>query len=337
MRFPFLKPAALAGFIVISAIASAQVAPSPKPVSSKPAAKPVGASASSSAAKQWRTPWGDPDLQGEWSNATTTALERPAKFNGREFLTKEEKLAEDKETEIGRDKRGAPGTAEDVAGAYNAAWWERGWSDGRTSLIYDPADGRKPPLTAEGKLRAAQRNESIRTDGPYNGPEDLDLYTRCIVRSGLPRLPTGYDNNFEIVQTPGLIAIVQEQIHETRLIPMDTRAHLDSNVRQWLGDSRGHWEGNTLVVETTNFDGRTSFEGASKNMHLVERWTRKTNETIDYRFTVDDPATWTRPWSAAIVWYKGGTLFEYACHEDNVGLYGILAGARADEKKAATR
>ena len=202
-------------------------------------------------------------------------------------------------------------------------------------MIYDPADGRKPPLTADGKRRAAMRNESVRTDGPYNGPEDLDLYTRCIVRSGLPRLPTGYDNNFEIVQTPGLVAIVQEQIHETRLIPMDGRPHLNQNVSQWLGDSRGHWEGNTLVVETTNFNEHTSFEGATKNMHLTERWTRKTNDTIDYRFTVDDPATWTRPWSAAIVWYKGGTLFEYACHEDNVGLYGILAGARADEKKAA--
>jgi hypothetical protein len=301
---------------------------------------PAKASAKTTANKSWRTPWGDPDLQGEWSNATTTALERPAKFNGREFLTREEKQAEDKETEIGRDKRGAPGTPEDVAGAYNAAWWERGWSDGRTSLIYDPKDGKKPPLTPDGKRRSLLRNESVRTDGPYNGPEDLDLYTRCIVRAGLPRLPTGYDNNFEIVQTPGLIAIVQEQIHETRLIPMDgtlgAKPHLDRRVRQWLGDPRGHWEGNTLVVETTNFNEHTSFEGATKNMRLVERWTRMTDETIDYRFTVDDPETWTRPWSASIVWYKGGTLFEYACHEDNVGAYGILAGAREDEKKAAS-
>jgi hypothetical protein len=337
MRDPSTRLREVAGIgalVLLSGVAFAQAPAAEKPAVQAPAAKAVAAK-STAATKQWRTPWGDPDLQGEWSNATTTALERPAKYNGREFLTKEEKLAEDKETEIGRDKRGAPGTPEDVAGAYNAAWWERGWSDGRTSLIYDPADGKKPPLTADGKRRATLRNESIRTDGPYNGPEDLDLYTRCIVRSGLPRLPTGYDNNFEIVQTPGLIAIVQEQIHETRVIPMDGRAHLDHNVAQWLGDSRGHWEGNTLVVETTNFNERTSFEGATKNMRLTERWTRKTDDTIDYRFTVDDPETWTRPWSAAIVWYKGGTLFEYACHEDNVGLYGILAGARADEKKAA--
>lgn len=285
--------------------------------------------------KQWRTPWGDPDLQGPWSIATTTALERPDKYKGREFLTKEERIAENKKTELGRDQRGAAGTAADVAGAYNNAWFDYGWSDGRTSLIYDPQDGKKPSLTPDGLRRSKLRNESIRTDGPYYGPEDLDLYTRCIVRYGLPRLPTAYDNNFEIVQTPGLVAIVQEQIHETRIIPLDRRPHLDQNVRQWLGDSRGHWEGPTLVVETTNFNEHTSFEGASKNMRLTERWTRLTDDTIDYRFTVDDPVTWTRPWSALIVWYKGGTLFEYACHEDNVGAYGILAGARADEKKSA--
>ena len=287
------------------------------------------------AAQKWRTPWGDPDLQGSWSNATTTPLERPAKYAGREFLTSEERAAADKVTALGRDDRAPRGTAEDVAGAYNTFWWERGWSDGRTSLIYDPPDGRKPDLTPEGQKRRAARNESVRTDGPYYGPEDLDLYTRCIVRSPVPRLPSGYDNNFEIVQTPGFVAIVQEMIHETRIIPMDARPHLDSGVRQWLGDSRGHWEGDTLVVETTNFNERTSFEGASMNMHLVERWTRVADDQIDYRFTVSDPETWVKPWSATIPWTKGGTLYEYACHEDNLGLYGILAGARADERKAA--
>ena len=305
-----------------------------------PAAKAV--IESKAPGKQWRTPWGDPDLQGEWTNATTTALERPAKYQGREFLTKEEKVAKDEVTAVERDTRAAPGTAADVAGAYNSAWFEYGWSDGRTSLIYDPPDGKKPPLTADGLRRSKLRNESIRTDGPYLGPEDLDLYTHCIVRAGLPRLPTAYDNNFEVVQTPGQVAIVQEQIHETRIIPLDKtpldktlnkKPHLNAGVRQWLGDSRGHFEGNTLVVETTNFNERTSFEGATKNMHLTERWTRRTDNTIDYRFTVEDPETWTRPWSAAIVWYKGGDLFEYACHEDNVGAYGILAGARSDEKK----
>jgi hypothetical protein len=281
--------------------------------------------------KKWRTPWGDPDLQGAWSNATTTPLERPAKYAGREFLTPQEKADEDKETAIGRDRRGERGTAEDVAGAYNTFWWDRGWSDGRTSLIYDPPDG-KIPYTPEGQKRS-EKNESVRTDGPYNGPEDLDLYTRCFVRSGLPRVPSGYDNNYEIVQTPGFVAIVQEQIHETRIIPLDKRPHLDQSVQQWLGDGRGHWEGETLVVETTNFNDRTRFMGATKAMRLVERWTRLADDRIDYRFTVSDAATWTKPWSAAIPWIQSGPLYEYACHEDNYGMYGILAGARAAEQK----
>ncbi len=284
--------------------------------------------------KTWRTPWGDPDLQGSWTNATTTPLERPAKYGNREFLTPEERATEDQETEIGRDKRGKPGTADDVAGAYNAFWWERGWADGRTSLIYDPPNGRKPPLTSKAQKRQGLRNEAYRTDGPYYGPEDLDLYTRCIIRAPLPRIPSGYDNNYEIVQTPGFVAIVQEMIHETRIIPLDSSPHLDPSVRQWLGDSRGHWEGQTLVVETTNFNARASFEGASQNMRLVERWTRLADDRIDYRFTVADPATWTSPWSAAIAWTKGGTPYEYACHEDNYGLYDILSGARADERKS---
>ena len=310
---------------LLASIPAASQAPSP----AKAAAQ------AKAAAKKWRTPWGDPDLQGTWSNATTTPLERPARYGGREFKTAEERAAEDKETAIGRDKRHAPGSTEDVADAYNAVWWERGWSDGRTSLIYDPPDGHKPPLTPDGQRRAALRNESVRTDGPYNGPVDLDLYTRCIIRAPLPRLSSGYDNNFEIVQTPGYVAIVQEQMHETRVIPMGPRPHLDSSVRQWLGDSRGHWEGETLVVETTNFNDRTSFEGATRDMRLVERWTRLADDRIDYRFTVTDPETWTKPWSAAIAWTKGGTVYEYACHEDNFGLYNILAGARADERKAA--
>jgi len=291
----------------------------------------------SAGAGKWRTPWGDPDLQGAWSNATTTPLERPARYAGREFQTAEERAAQDKNTAIGRDKRAEPGTPQDVAGAYNAFWWEWGRSDGRTSLIYDPPDGRMPALTPEGQKRRSQRNESIRTDGPYYGPEDLDFYTRCIISRPLPRLSSGYDNNFKIVQAPGLVAILQEMIHETRVIPLDGSPHLDQGVRQWLGDSRGHWEGDTLVVETTNFNDRTRFESSSQGMRLEERWTRVADDRIDYRFTVTDPATWTRPWSAAMVWSPGGTPYEYACHEDNFGLYGILAGARADERKAADR
>jgi hypothetical protein len=297
-----------------------------------PAAKPH-------AAKQWRTPWGDPDLQGSWSNATTTPLQRPAKYKGREFLTEQERKEQDNQTAIGTDKRGPAGSDQDVNDAYNQFWWERGWSDGRTSLIYDPPDGRIPPLTPAAQKRQDEltrlnrSNEGFTGAAAYNGPEDLSLYTRCVIRAPLPRVPTGYDNNYQIVQTPGSVAIVQEQVHETRIIPLDGHAHLDSSVRQWLGDSRGHWEDNTLVVETTNFSDQTTFEGSSKDLHLVERWTRVADDRIDYRFTVEDPTTWTKPWSAAISWTKTGMLYEYACHEDNYGMYGILAGSRAQEKK----
>jgi len=227
----------------------------------------------------------------------------------------------------------------DVADAYNGAWWERGWSDGRTSLIYDPPDGRIPARTpdAQKRLDAAARVTAQNEAGQlaYEGPEVMEPYTRCIIRAALPRVPTGYDNNYQIVQSPGIVAIFQEQIHETRIIPVDQRPHLDPSVSQWLGDSRGHWEGDTLVVETTNFLDQSTFQEATPKMHLVERWTRVADDRIDYRFTVSDPATWTRPWSAAIAWNKTTTLFEYACHEDNYGLYSVLAGARAKERQGA--
>jgi len=304
----------------------------PAPVSAKSAGPP--------AAPKWRTPWGDPDLEGTWTNATTTPLERPAKYMGREFLTPAERAAQDKVTAIATDKREKRGTPEDVEGAYDGLWWDRGRSDGRTSLIYEPADGRIPPLTPAAQKRIAEDARPTLEhpgSGVYNGPEDVEPYTRCIIRAALPRVPTGYDNNYEIVQSPGFVAIFQEQIHETRVIPIGARPHLDSGVRQWLGDSRGHWEGDTLVVETTNFSDQASFMGATKNMKLVERWTRTADDHIDYRFTVNDADTWTKPWSASIPWNTTGTLYEYACHEDNYGLYGILAGARAQEKQAKTK
>jgi hypothetical protein len=291
------------------------------------------------AGRQSRTPWGDPDLQGAWSNATTTPLERPAKYGNRQFLTPEERKAQDHDTNVGTDKRHEAGTNADVNDAYNQFWWERGYSDGRTSLIYEPPDGRIPPLTPEARERRAHQRHVFQASDldlkgvSFTGPEDFELYTRCIVRAALPRVPTGYDNNYQIVQAPGMVSILQEQMHETRVIPLDGSAHLDASVRQWLGDSRGHWEGDTLVVETMNFSDQVSFMGATPNMKLTERFRRVDADHIDYRFTVEDPATWTRPWSAAITWTKTAMLYEYACHEDNYGLYGILAGARAQEKK----
>jgi hypothetical protein len=294
----------------------------------------VGAAAPKSAAsKKWRTPWGDPDLQGSWTNATSTPLERPVKAAGRAKLTPEE---------IAADKSRKPRAVVGDGAAYEEeVWQDRGFSDGRTSLIYDPPDGRKPPLTAEGKRRQSGWNESIRTDGPtsehpYNGPEDLDLSTRCIVRETLPH-GLGYGMVFEIVQSPGFVAINQEEIHDTRVIPLDTRPHLPKNVEQWLGDPLGHWEGDTLVIETTNFNDRRRFEGSSKNLRLVERWTRIADGRIDYRFTMDDPVIWTKPWSASLTWTPSGPPFEYACHEDNIGMYSVILGARSADSKQAPK
>jgi hypothetical protein len=292
-------------------------------------------------AQSFRTPWGDPDLQGTWTNQTLTPLERPAEFAGKPVLTEEEARAYEARLrqQNNADVR-TPGTRRDVNVAYNDFWWDRGErivADRRTSLIVDPPDGRIPPLTPAGEARAAAaraRNAAV-GDNPA-APEDLDVYTRCIMRSALPRLSTGYNNNYEIVQTPGFVVILQEQNHDTRTIPVDGRPHLPGTIRQWLGDSRGRWEGDTLVVETTNFTDEargSTFRDATKNMVLVERFRRVDANTIDYQFTVTDPDTWTRPWTVKMPWNKQeGLMYEYACHEGNYGLANSLRSARAVEK-----
>jgi hypothetical protein len=327
-------------FAFIGAVAVAGVFASAPAAGQGKAASTPQAKAQNNA-KVWRTAWGDPDLQGSWTNATTTPLQRPARYGDRKLLTAEEVKELDAQTDIGTDRRPAD-PVRDVGDAYNRFWWDRGYSDGRTSLIIDPENGRIPPMTLEGQKRiAAQRAFEGQTaefgdsGGKADTWEDRSLYERCIIRAPLPRISTGYDNNYQIVQAPGYVAILQEQMHETRVIPLDGRPHLDGSVRQWLGDSRGHWEGNTLVVETTNFTDQASFQGATANMRLVERWTRVADNRIDYLFTVEDPATWTHPWTAAVAWNPVGPLFEYACHEGNYGLYGILEGARQKEKDAA--
>ncbi len=291
--------------------------------------------------RAFRTPWGDPDLQGVWSNQTLTPLERPAQFAGKTHLTEAE--AADYEARLRRetdaDNR-QPGTSRDVATAYNQFWWDRGdriLPDRRTSLIVDPPDGKVPAMTPAARARVAADAEANRRESEFPaGPEDFDVYTRCIIRGALPRLSTGYNNNYEIVQTPGYVAILQEQVHETRIVPLDRRPHLPGNVRQWLGDSRGRWEGDTLVVETTNFTDAvrgSTFRGATKDMHLVERFRRVDETTIDYEFTVSDPATWVRPWTVKVPWHRpDGMLYEYACHEGNYGLENTLGAARALEK-----
>jgi hypothetical protein len=304
------------------------------------------ANAQTATSRSWsapRTPWGDSDLQGMWTNATATPLERPKALEGKQVLTDEE-LAE-------RDRQVAQENSTDNAplagnpGSHNEFWRERGRLGKRTSLLVDPPDGKLPPLTPEGQKAQTQLAEARKTR-PADGPESRSLFERCITR-GLPGAMMGnfYNHNYHILQTPGYVVISVEMIHDARIIPLDGRPHLSQQIRQWLGDSRGRWEGNTLIVETTNFNnisdrsinsmlGIVMF-GTSATARVIERFTRLDADTIDYQVTVDDPATYTQPWTAAVPMTKlQGTLFEFACHEGNYGMAGILAGHRAEEKAA---
>jgi len=300
------------------------------------------ASIPATAQKPWtvpHTPDGQPDLQGIWNNATLTPMERPAEYAGKATLTEAEAVEFEKEQlrSVDADRRDGSSLA-DVNRAYNEFWRDRGkiTPDRRTSLIIDPPDGRVPPLTATARKRLA--DVAAREKGhEFDGPENRSLAERCISVSnaGPPMMPANYNANYQIVQSRGYVALVSEQIHDVRIIPTDGRAHVPPDVRQLLGDARGRWDGNTLVVETTNFTDRTSFRGSSEHMRLTERFTRTGPDTMLYEFTVDDPETFTKPWTARIPMFKAkGPLFEYACHEGNYGLAGSLSGARAQEAAA---
>ena len=226
---------------------------------------------------------------------------------------------------------------------YNEFWYDRGnkvAGTKRTSLIVDPADGRLPPRTPEGQKRAEARAVASRND-QLGQPladswEDRPLQERCLMgfNAGPPMIPGAYNNNVQLLQTPGHVVILNEMIHSARVIPLDARPQ--GSIREWSGDSRGHWEGNTLVVDTVNFKRETSLEGSSAHTHLIERFTRAGENTLLYEFTVDDPSTWTRPWSAAIEMSKSeGPIYEYACHETNYAMEGILRGARKREAQTA--
>ncbi|MBV8903829.1 MAG: hypothetical protein JOZ22_09345 [Acidobacteriia bacterium] len=284
-----------------------------------------------------RTPDGQPELQGFWTNATITPFERPAELASKAFLTPEEAAALEKQMLQNRVDR--PPAAGDTGG-YNEFWYDRGTKvvpSRRTSLIVDPPDGRIPPLTPEAQAKVDAARAAARQH-PADGPESRSLQERCILwpTAGPPMLPSGYNSMYQIVQGPGYVMIQVEMIHDARIIPLDGSPHLPPNVRQWLGDSRGLWEGDTLVVDTTNFTNKTRFRGATENLHLVERFTRTGPDTILYQFTVDDPKAFTRSWSAEIPMTKtSGPVFEYACNEGNYAMTDILAGARAEEQKAA--
>ena len=288
-----------------------------------------------------RTPDGQPDLQGFWTNSTYTPLERPKDVT-KEFYTKEEaaeivKRAAERETE-----QTEPGTIADVHYDFTQFGLDRNQSkfaeNLRTSLIVDPPNGRIPPLTAEGQKRAAERAEAAKLVGRWDSAQSNDLDDRCLIMAGAgpPMLNTGYNSNYQIVQAPGYVMILVEMIHDVRIIPLDGRPHVSQNIRQWMGDARGHWEGDTLVVETTNFNGKNPLRGSSDNMRVMERFTRVDADTILYKFSVEDESTWTRTWSAELPMKKTvGPLFEHACHEGNYGLYNTLVGARLEEKRAA--
>jgi len=279
---------------------------------------------------------GHPDLSGIWDYRTITPLERPSELAGKEAISDEESADLEKKTVQARnqDRRDGAGTDADVARAYNDFWWDFGKKviKNRTSLVVDPADVRIPAQTPEGQKRAELANAARQR--PAAGPEDRNLWERCITRT-LPRLPGAYNNNLQIVQTPGSVALQQEMIHEVRMVPLDGRPHLDQGIRQWLGDSRGRWEGNTLVIDTTNFSDKSEFRGSNVNLHLIERFTRVDDDTINYEITIDDATTWTRPWTVLVPMTRNQeTIYEYTCHEGNYGMFGILTGARAQEKAA---
>ena len=300
-----------------------------------------------------RTPDGQPDLQGVWTNNSVTPVQRPKELAGKEFYTEAE-LAEAQKRQLERlavneaegeppaNHSGVPGAPAEYV-HYDHAQFGLDWLQSkvawnrRTSLIVG-AEGTIPPLTPEARKRLdarAAKQKGHEFDGPQNRP----LGSRCLAREnvGPPILPTRYNSNMQIVQGPGYVAIEAEEIHDVRIIRLDGRPHLPKNIHQWMGDSIGHWEGNTLVVDTTNFTDLTPFPGA-QNLHVTERITRADEDTILYQFTVEDPGMWTKPWSGEVPVKKiAGPLWEYACHEGNYGLENTLRGARVADAEAAKK
>ena len=297
-----------------------------------------------------RTSWGDPDLQGVWDFRTLTPLERPDELAGKEVFTAEE-AAEFVAARLSEIQARDDTVPDDIVGNYNQFWFDRGTTvvgTRRTSRIVDPADGRLPPLTPEAERRATSPEARRVTQAgrgilPPVSWEDLSPGSRCIHhgKAGPPINPGAYNNNIQLFQTPGYVAILNEQIHSVRVIPLDGRPHLGSGIRQWLGDSRGRWEDKTLVVETTNFNGKYAQVGrptltSSEHQSVIERFTRVDAGTLLYEYTVTDPATWAESWTAQVTMNKSqDLLYEYACHEGNYSMSVRLAGARAMEREAA--
>jgi hypothetical protein len=337
-----LAIAALAGY---GGTLAAQNANSTAKPAAAAAAKPASTPAkAASSYKVPRTADGVPDFQGFWTNATLTPLQRPNGVTA-EYVTKDEfekrvaqRVAQDEE-------QTTPGTTGDVHYDFTQFGLDKTQSkittNGyRTSLIVDPPDGKIPPQTPEGQ----KRNQALAAERKQQGAltdrvQNMALGTRCIITNagGPPLMDAGYNANYQIVQSKENVLLLTEMIHDARIIPVDNRPAPPEGYKGWMGSSRGHWEGDTLVVETTNFNGRNPFQGSSDKLKVTERFTRISPDQIQYRFTVEDPATWTRPWTAEEILVKTeGPIFEHACHEGNYGVYNTLVGARREEKEGAS-
>ena len=313
---------------------------------------PAGAASQDAA----RTPWGDPDLQGIYTNKTITPLERPEELADKEFLTNEE-VATQEQARLDRNERllhaaAVRTVAGGAVGGYNNFWLDGGTRPtGRTSLIFDPPNGRMPARTTDGANRKAAHDQAFPVEGPFASWEDLELNDRCLAWSaGPPMLPSAYNNHFMIMQAPGYVVIHAEMIHDTRIIPIDGRAHVPTTMRQWHGDPRGHWEGDTLVVETTNLRRTETNAGIvggdqmllrvangrpDDTITVTERFTRLDGDTVHYEFTVADPTHWTQAFSGEfpfVALSPNESLYEYACHEGNYSMTNILGGERTQEK-----
>ena len=308
---------------------------------------------------------GKPDLQGVWDFRTLTPLQRPADRADQALLTPEEAaeieaaavqraIEADRPSEIRTEPLPVGGNV----GGYNNFWFDRGAGvvdDHRTSLIVDPPDGRIPEAQPDAKQQETTNDDTSAPDRPVrfrvggigtHGPEDRGLAERCLLgfNTGPPIVPGGYNQNMQLFQTPDHVVILNEMVHDARIVPLDGRDPLPAGMRQWMGSSRGHWEGDTLVVETTNFTGLTasfapsvrSAVGTGATLHLTERFSRIAGDTLLYEFTVNDPTSFTRPFTAAVPMKRGAApLFEYACHEGNYGMLNLLSGARAQEREAS--
>ncbi len=299
-----------------------------------------------------RTAWGDPDVQGIWDFRTITPLERPEEFGDQAFLTEEEaanleqEVLDRNETLLNRPARRTEATEsvdrgeEGAPGFYNNFWLDQGTSPvgtRRTSLIVDPPNGRLPEMTEEGAERTEARRAYLE-EHPADSWFDRSPYDRCILgfNAGPPITPGGYNQILQVLQTPDHVALVTEMVHTVRVVPLDGRPALPADMRQWSGDSRGHWEGDTLVIETTHFNDQRRWRGTTPDMMLVERLTRVDDGTLDYTFTVTAPNTWSESWTASIrMQHSEEPMYEYACHEGNYSMPGILGGHRRDEERAA--